>query len=489
MGEPGSSFEFEILRATACCVDLLAAMRGYHVEIGSGDDGAQSTYPLKIHVGVGVGTLHRVHLGDPTLEKPAGETGQRLHLPRREFFVAGHAVVNAGEMEGMAESGEMAIAPAARPALYDILNLVAPPGDGPIIISEKDDLETISGILQAACVVLNQRWGNDGLGSEGVLSKKPQVMSCNFLKVLTYVDESLAFHLSNASNAAQHTGYANVEGNVGTANANDSLDTGGVNQLRNVSIVFVRFSELSVANLNESSTLNLAQRIFIMIIGVLKRFNGCLRQFACDDKAASALIVFGLFGFAHERGEELVALRAAWEIRCKLKPLVGASFGIGVTSGVVLYGLVGNEHRADGTCLGATVNLAARFMTHELSAGRLLCDQTIRDKCYASFEFENLGNLHFKGFPPLAVFAPNSRSKEVDDGVIELGDIFGRDAEMELLSSAVDGWDRGSSVRLAILGHSGAGKSTISNWLKVYMRSRFGDRLIFGYTVFLELVF
>ncbi|KAJ3191303.1 hypothetical protein HK101_007897 [Irineochytrium annulatum] len=455
-------------------------MKGYHVEIGSvKGDGSISSYPLKIHIGVGVGPLHRVHIGDPTLEMPALGSGERRPLPRREFFIAGQAVVNAGEMESLAARGEIAVSSAARSALYEILgndySLLAQPADLPIVISEEHDLGRLTRKLHAVYALSHPTW--EDVGSEAVLTEKPRFMSRDFMRVLTYVDESLANYLSTS--CADDSGASNTPGRP-THDIELLEGSSGVNQLRNVSIIFIRFTGLPVANLNESRMLNLTQKIFMMIIGVLRRYKGCLRQFACDDKAASALIVFGLSGFAHERGEEVAAMRAAWDIRDKLTQLVGDKFGIGVTSGVVLYGVVGNENRADATCLGATVNLAARLMTHELSAGRVLCNESIKGKCVDAFVFEELGKLNLKGFAALDIFTPAQRSHQKAVGEVELGEIYGRSLEMDLLSTAVENWNQGSPVRLAILGRSGTGKSTMSNWLKMHLKTKFGEHLIFS---------
>ncbi|KAJ3166556.1 hypothetical protein HK101_011918, partial [Irineochytrium annulatum] len=336
--EPDSDLALEILRATACCVELLAAMKGYQVAIG------EATYPLKIHIGIGVGALHRVRIGEPTTEPLLVEPGGRRTLPRREFFIAGQAVANAGEMEGMASKGELAVSVGARFVLLDILgrdsNMLAPTTDGPVMISEQNDLGLILRSLQGAYDLQQSGGDKFSYAREGILTQRPKYMSPAFMSVLTYVDESLAFYLSNTSDAAQFAstaGFRNRQGSVDNefVDVNEFVDTTiGVNQLRNVSIVFLKLTELSVEHLDESPTLHLTQRIFMMIVAVLRRFNGCLRQFACDDKAASALIVFGLSGFAHERGEEVAALRAAWEIRDQLLQLVGGKFGIGVTSGV-----------------------------------------------------------------------------------------------------------------------------------------------------------
>ncbi|KAJ3185893.1 hypothetical protein HK101_009780 [Irineochytrium annulatum] len=373
-------------------------MKGYQVDIGPRNDDEASTFPLKIHVGIGVGTLLRVHVGDSEPESTGAEW--RRPLPRREFFVAGPAVVSAGEMEGAAARGEVAVAPVARGALSKILgddvNLISIQADGPAIISELNNLALLQRILQAAYVLRHPKWEDLGRGVEAVLSENPKFGSREFMRVMTYIDESLALYLSNAYDAAQFVSTSSRLDGSPQDNAFVAR-TVGVNQLRHVSVVFIRFHGLSVASMDDEQTLSLTQKIFMIVVAVLRRFNGCLRQFACDDKAASALAVFGLSGFAHERGEEVAAMRAAWAIRGKLNEVIGGK----------LYGIVGNENRADATCLGATVNLAARFMTHPLSAGQVLCDEITRDKCASAFAFEDLGTLQLKGFSPTLVSTPD----------------------------------------------------------------------------------
>ncbi|KAJ3193639.1 hypothetical protein HK101_004455, partial [Irineochytrium annulatum] len=492
--EHDSNLALEILRATACCVDLLAVMKGYQVQSGPGDGGL-SAFQLKIHVGIGIGPLHRVHVGESTVDDPHLGTGERRPLPRREFFVAGQAVVNAGEMEGAAGRGQVAIAPAASSALREMLgedySLIAQAADGPIVISEEYDLHRVTGTLQAAYAARNGSWEESSRGNESVLAEQPKFMSRDYVRALTYVDESLALYLMNAPGNAHGSTHATRTGLHSEAvERNETVEVrSGVNQLRNVSIVFIRFTELSVAKMNEPKSLQLTQTIFMIIISVLRRFNGCLRQFACDDKAASALVVFGLPGFAHERGEEVPAMRTAWEIRAKLLKVIGTKFGVGVTSGVVLYGIVGNENRSDGTCLGAPVNLAARFMTNELSAGRILCEEGMRTKCQEAFEFEGLGQVLLKGFLPMNVYAPTTPTKRTDESrEVEAMEIFGRDMEMEMVKSAVIRWSRGEPVLLGILGRSGAGKSTMANWMKSYLEVTLGDRMILGETYGIDMM-
>ncbi|KAJ3190516.1 hypothetical protein HK101_008735 [Irineochytrium annulatum] len=491
----------EILRATACCLELLQAMRACYVDLrpshphasGNGMDDHEGKQQLSIHIGMGVGDMYRIHVGEAATKQDEQDE-KKATRPRREFFIAGEAVVNAGEMEGAAKRGELAIPDVARRALRAVLGTTYPFQSawmgGPTIFSDSDDL---AGVLEKLHVATAPCSGTSIMDLEGCLPDPPAHQSPEFLRALTYVDESLGLYLSKQDPARRRQSSLSGRPQLGpiarsrsaaTIRSPDSVDN-GVNQLRNVSIVFVRLAGLPVARMNESETLSLVQQIFIMIVGCIRRTNGCLRQFACDDKSASALIVFGLSGFAHERGEEVAAMRTAYEISGKLSVMIGNDFGIGVASGVVLYGIVGNENRADGTCLGAAVNLAARFMTHELSKGRVLCDEIVYTKSIEDFDFTRFADVTFKGFAPMPIYAPVRKVKKANgeqpagrksDGLR----IFGRDAEMGLLQGLVQRWSTGDTVRMAVAGRSGAGKSSISAWLQVFLYQTFGEKLIFG---------
>ncbi|KAJ3190515.1 hypothetical protein HK101_008734 [Irineochytrium annulatum] len=418
-------------------------------------------------------------------QKAPGE--EHAAQPRREFFIAGEAVVNAGEMEGAAERGELAIPYIAQRALTTVLGSAYPfrsaSVSGATILSESDNLPDIVAKLRAATAPMSHASPMD---VEGILPDPPAHMSPEFLRALTYIDESLALYLAKQDVVRRgNTSRAKLgTARLGSANRPpDSIE--GVNQLRNVSVVFVRLAGLPVARMNEPETLSLVQQIFMMIVGCIRKTNGCLRQFACDDKSASALIVFGLSGFAHERGEEVAAIRTAYEISSKLLGMMGNDFGIGVASGVVFYGIVGNDNRADGTCLGAAVNLAARFMTHHLSKGRVLCDEVVYAKSTEDFDFSRYADVAFKGFAPMPIFAPVRKIKKAtgEAPVLQKYDelrIFGREAEIDTLQGLVGKWSTGDVVRVIISGRSGAGKSSISAWLQGHLVENFGERLIFG---------
>ena len=72
--------------------------------------------------------------------------------------------------------------------------------------------------------------------------------------------------------------------------------------------------------------------------------------------------------------------------------------GVGIASGKMVAGYTGTDARATYTCVGDTVNLAARLEAHTKEAGRpLLVDETTRRRLDASVAVEALGPVQFKG--------------------------------------------------------------------------------------------
>ncbi len=72
--------------------------------------------------------------------------------------------------------------------------------------------------------------------------------------------------------------------------------------------------------------------------------------------------------------------------------------GIGIASGEMVAGYTGTQERATYTCIGDTVNLAARLETHTKEAGRpILIDRATREALPAPIEVEALGPVAIRG--------------------------------------------------------------------------------------------
>lgn len=84
--------------------------------------------------------------------------------------------------------------------------------------------------------------------------------------------------------------------------------------------------------------------------------------------------------------------------------------GVGIATGKVIAGFTGTQHRATYTCIGDTVNLAARIESHTKVADRpILIDQYTSEGLSNDVEVEALGPMLFKGKQqPIHIFAVKS---------------------------------------------------------------------------------
>jgi class 3 adenylate cyclase len=74
------------------------------------------------------------------------------------------------------------------------------------------------------------------------------------------------------------------------------------------------------------------------------------------------------------------------------------AIGIGIASGEMVAGYAGTNQRAAYTCIGDTVNLAARLEAHTKVAQRpILIDRATRDRLGERVDVEPLGSVQFKG--------------------------------------------------------------------------------------------
>ena len=72
--------------------------------------------------------------------------------------------------------------------------------------------------------------------------------------------------------------------------------------------------------------------------------------------------------------------------------------GIGIASGVMIAGYTGTQHRAFYTCVGDTVNLAARIEDHtKVASQAILIDQNTREGLPPEIQAVDLGPVQFKG--------------------------------------------------------------------------------------------
>jgi class 3 adenylate cyclase/tetratricopeptide (TPR) repeat protein len=147
------------------------------------------------------------------------------------------------------------------------------------------------------------------------------------------------------------------------------------------------------------------------------------------------------------------------------KGLLPIKMRIGINTGPVVIGTLGNDLRVEFTAVGDTVNLASRMERLAEPGATYVTEDTFR-LTEGLFRFEALGEKQVKGKEaPLKVYrviAPSTRRTRFDVSAERgLTPFVGRERELELL---LDGFERvkeGRGQAFSIMGEAGVGKSRL----------------------------
>jgi class 3 adenylate cyclase len=171
----------------------------------------------------------------------------------------------------------------------------------------------------------------------------------------------------------------------------------------NASVMFADIrSFTSIGEKQEpSDTIELLNNYFALMFEAIIGHNGTVNQLEGDGLMA----IFG--APIHHDGHREHAVRAALEMIELLKGFnieqaaqnkTQIKTGIGIATGRVIAGYTGTQHRATYTCVGDTVNIAARIEKHTKEAQHpILIDQYTSEGLPNDIEIESLGPMLFKG--------------------------------------------------------------------------------------------
>ena len=207
---------------------------------------------------------------------------------------------------------------------------------------------------------------------------------------------------------------------------------------------------------------------FKVLMDKIHRYEGTIDKFTGDG-------VMALFGapVAHEDHAQracyaaLAIQKAVGEYGEKIEKECGAEFKmrVGLNSGPVIIGSVGNDLRMDYTAIGDTTNLASRMETNA-KPGTVLVSSDTYKIARDFFRFEPLGKIQVKGKDEPVETYQLIEASEVETRIEAavargLTRFVGREREIAALKEAFEKAKSGSGQVVSIVGEAGVGKSRL----------------------------
>jgi len=231
------------------------------------------------------------------------------------------------------------------------------------------------------------------------------------------------------------------------------------------------------------------ERFFQILTDGVHRFEGTVNQYTGDG-------IMALFGapIAHEDHAQR-ACYAALHMRDALRELArevkrrhGLEFAtrIGINSGEVVVGKIGDDLRMDYTAQGHTVGLAQR-MEALASGGSIYLGTTTAGLAQGYFALEDLGEFNVKGAAgPVRVFelhgAGTARTHFDLSRARGLTRFIGRAADLRTLEDALEQTAAGNGQVVGVVAEAGTGKSRLCFEFLERCRAR-GLRVYEGHAV------
>ena len=230
--------------------------------------------------------------------------------------------------------------------------------------------------------------------------------------------------------------------------------TGWLAELRRVTVIFAH-----LPTLDQRTSLEHAQHIVRTLQTAIYRYEGSVDKLSVDEKGVSLLAVMGWPPLAHE-DDPARGVQVALAMQAELRKLAVPS-ALGVATGRVFCGSVGNALRREYTMIGDVVNLAARLM--QAAADTILCDAATALAAQRAIDFEALPAITVKGrVEPVTVFRPRGETARARllEAAVQVP-MVGRTAERMALAGRLQLLLSGQGGVVVVEGEAGLGKSRL----------------------------
>ena len=157
-------------------------------------------------------------------------------------------------------------------------------------------------------------------------------------------------------------------------------------------------------------TIELLNSYYALTFDAISSHGGVVNQMIGDGLMAvfgAPLPLADCAGSAVAAGIEMIARLEQFNLERYAAQKAAIRIGVGIASGEVVAGYTGTQSRATYTCIGDTVNVAARLEEHtKLAACPILIDESTRLRLGESIPVKALGAVAFKGKAlPVEVFS------------------------------------------------------------------------------------
>jgi class 3 adenylate cyclase len=239
---------------------------------------------------------------------------------------------------------------------------------------------------------------------------------------------------------------------------------------KQVTVLFVDVKDSTrlAARVDPETWHKILDRFFALLADAIHRFEGTVNQYTGDG-------VMALFGapIAHEDHAQrachaaLAICEAIREFASELRRALGLRFNVrvGLNSGEVVVGAIGDDLRMDYTAQGHTVNLAARMQQHA-AAGRAYLTAHTAALVRTYFELEPVGKVKLKGVREsvgtYALAGAGAAKARIEASRARgFSRFIGREAEVDALDRALHRAIDGDGRALCVTGEPGVGKSRL----------------------------